>query len=85
MGKVINIHDAKTNFSRLVDRARAGERVVISKAGVPVAILGPLDGSTGQRRPGRDQIVIHPDFDDPLPEWDPEYSHSGDPLREVGG
>ena len=84
MGKVINIHDAKTNFSRLVDRARAGERLVIGKAGVPVAILGPIDGSIGPRRPGRDRIVIHPDFDDPLPEWDPDYSHPGDPLREAG-
>ncbi len=84
MGKVINIHDAKTNFSRLVDRARAGERLVIGKAGIPVAILGPIDGPTERRRPGRDRIVIHPDFDDPLPEWDPEYSHPGDPLRDLG-
>lgn len=84
MAKVINIHDAKTNFSRLVDRARAGERLVIGKAGVPVAILGPIDGLTERRRPGHDRIVIHRDFDDPLPEWDPDFSHPQDPLRERG-
>jgi prevent-host-death family protein len=38
----LNIHDAKTHFSRLVDRAGAGETVVIAKAGKPVAKLVPL-------------------------------------------
>lgn len=83
MSKVVNIHDAKTHFSRLVDRAHAGEKIVIAKAGVPVAVLGPLEGSLGPRKPGRDRIVIHANFDDPLPEWDPDYTHPDDPMREL--
>ena len=84
MDKVVNIHDAKTHFSRLVDRARAGEKVVIAKAGIPVAILGPLDEPGRKRVPGHDRIVIHPDFDDPIPEWDPDYMHPEDPMRDLG-
>jgi prevent-host-death family protein len=38
----INVHDAKTNFSRLLDRAHAGEEIVIAKAGKPYARLVPL-------------------------------------------
>lgn len=79
----MNIHDAKTHFSRLVDRARAGERVVIAKAGIPVAVLGPLDESGRKRVPGRDRIVIHTDFDDPMPEWDSDYTHPDDPIRDL--
>lgn len=84
MDKVVNIHEAKTNFSRLVDRARSGERVVIGKAGVPVAVLGPIEEGRRKRVPGNDHVVIHPDFDDPVPEWDPDYMHPGDPMREFG-
>lgn len=82
MEKVVNIHEAKTNFSRLVDRARNGERVVIGKAGVPVAVLGPIEGGGRKRVPGHDHVIIHPDFDDPVPEWDPDYMHPEDPMRE---
>lgn len=83
MVRVVNIHEAKTNFSRLVARARAGERVVIGKAGVPVAVLGPVEGPREKRRPGNDRIVIHRDFDAPLPEWDPDAMHPDDPMREL--
>lgn len=38
----VNIHEAKTHLSRLLERARAGERIIIAKAGVPIAELGPL-------------------------------------------
>ncbi len=41
----LNIHDAKTHFSRLVDRAGGGETVVIAKAGKPLAKLVPLSAS----------------------------------------
>lgn len=79
----VNVHEAKTHLSRLLERARRGERIVIAKAGRPVAILGPIDDGTLERRvPGHDRIVIHPDFDDPLPEFDPDYMHPEDPLRE---
>ncbi len=46
----INIHDAKTHFSKLVDRVSAGESVVIAKAGKPVAQLVPLDAVPVARR-----------------------------------
>jgi len=50
MAEQINIHEAKTHFSRLVDRAAAGEEIVIAKAGQPRARLVPLERPTGRRR-----------------------------------
>jgi prevent-host-death family protein len=47
---MLNIHDAKTHFSRLVDRVGAGETVVIAKAGKPVAKLVPLSASDAPAR-----------------------------------
>lgn len=41
----VNIHDAKTHFSRLVDEVSAGESVIIAKAGKPAVRLVPLDAS----------------------------------------
>lgn len=81
--RIVNIHEAKTQFSRLVDRAHGGERVVIGKAGVPVAILGPIESEQRKRVPGNDRVIIHSDFDDPVPEWDPDYMHPDDPMREL--
>ena len=43
MGDTINLDDAKTNLSKLVDRAASGEKIVIAKAGEPKAKLVPLD------------------------------------------
>lgn len=66
----INMHEAKTHFSRLVERAADGEEIIIAKAGTPVARLVPLAPAGAPRAPGawRGQVVIHDDFDDPLPE-----------------
>jgi prevent-host-death family protein len=44
--RAVNIHDAKTHFSRLVDEVAAGEIVIIAKAGTPVAQLVPLPAAT---------------------------------------
>jgi prevent-host-death family protein len=65
----VNIHEAKTHLSRLVDRAAAGEEIVIARAGKPVARLVSLERSVTPRRLGQfaGQIEIAPDFDD-LPE-----------------
>ena len=66
----INIHEAKTHLSRLVEEAGAGEEIVIAKAGKPVARLVPLKPhSAPKRQPGRfeGRIKIHDNFDDPLP------------------
>lgn len=69
MGKPVNIYDAKTQLSQLVDRAAAGEEIVIAKAGRPTARLVPLRAVHERRVPGNwaGRVVIAPDFDAPLP------------------
>jgi prevent-host-death family protein len=63
------MHEAKTDLSRLVERALAGEDVVIARAGVPVVRLVPV-ARTGQRVLGqwRGKVKLAVDFDAPLPE-----------------
>jgi len=70
MAKPVNIHAAKTHFSRLVERAANGEEIIIAKAGKPVARLMPLAVSARPRRLGllKGKIKIAEDFDAPLPE-----------------
>ena len=83
MSETFNIHEAKTHFSRLVERARLGERITIARDGIPVAMLVAIEPTTGRRRPiGMDKgrIVIHESFDDPLPEFDFERDDADDPL-----
>lgn len=46
----VNMHEAKTHLSRLVERAAAGEEVVIAKAGKPVAKLVPVNGGKAEPR-----------------------------------
>ena len=67
--KAINIHEAKTHFSKLVDRAMKGEEVTISKAGKPVVKLVPIINKR-EIHFGllKAQIKISDDFDAPLPE-----------------
>jgi prevent-host-death family protein len=50
MSEQVNIHEAKTHFSRLVERAAAGEEIVIARAGEPRARLVPLERPSGRRR-----------------------------------
>lgn len=66
----VNMHEAKTQLSRLVERVAEGEEIVIARAGTPVARLVPFTAPRRKRVPGRwkGRIVIHDDFDDPLPE-----------------
>jgi prevent-host-death family protein len=70
MAQPINLYDAKTQLSQLVDRAAAGEEIVIAKAGRPMARLVPLKGRATSREPGalKGKIKIAPDFDAPLPD-----------------
>jgi len=49
---VSNLYEAKTNLSQLVDRAAAGEEIIIAKNGVPLARLVPLEAHPGCRTPG---------------------------------
>ena len=66
----INLYDAKTNLSQLVERAAAGEEIIIAKAGRPLARLVPLAKRTTPRPLGRyaGQVTVGPNFNDPLPE-----------------
>jgi prevent-host-death family protein len=65
----VNIHQAKTQFSRLVALAAGGEEIIIAKAGQPVARLVPYQPKGVVRRPGtmRGKIRIKKNFDEPLP------------------
>ena len=51
--RLVNVHQAKTHLSRLMDEARAGETIVFAKAGRPWARLMPLEPPPAQRIPGR--------------------------------
>ena len=77
----VNVHEAKTNLSKLLARVAAGERIVIARAGKPVAILSPVD-EPAPRKPGRDRIVFRADFDEPLDEFDPAHETESDPLAK---
>jgi len=70
MSSTVNIHEAKTHFSKLLQRVAAGEEIVIAKAGHPVARLVPLEKNLQKRVPGsaEGQIWISPDFNAPLPD-----------------
>jgi prevent-host-death family protein len=53
---MVNVHEAKTNFSRLIERAHSGEEIILAKAGKPWARLVPLsppEPARGPRKPGR--------------------------------
>jgi prevent-host-death family protein len=67
--KVMNLYEVKTHLSQLVDRAAAGEEIVIAKNGQPLARLVPLRVEHRPRRPGgwEGQVEIRDEFDAPLP------------------
>lgn len=69
MSTKYNLYEAKTHLSALVERAAAGEEIVIAKAGKPRARLLPLESAREPRRPGgwEGKVWIADDFDDPLP------------------
>jgi prevent-host-death family protein len=66
----VNLYEAKTNLSRLVDQANAGEHIVIAKGGKPMAMLTPLTPKKRTIRYGlmKGQFVVPEDFDAPLPD-----------------
>ena len=67
--KSVNIHEAKTHLSRLVERAARGEEIIIAKSGKPIVKLVPFSEDTQPRVPGsmRGKIEVADDFDAPLP------------------
>jgi len=66
----LNIHEAKTHFSRLLQRVEAGEEITIARAGKPIAKLIAIGPSSGTRPMGMDKgnIWMAEDFDAPDPE-----------------
>ncbi|HVQ07768.1 MAG TPA: type II toxin-antitoxin system Phd/YefM family antitoxin [Allosphingosinicella sp.] len=81
--KMINVHDAKTHLSRLLDRARAGEEIILAKAGKPYARLVPYEKEhLPPRKPGRlkglignipDSVWFDPLPDDELDLWEGKH------------
>lgn len=69
---IVNVHEAKTNLSRLLLRVMNGEEIIIAKAGKPIAVLSPVSEAPIRRTPGNDagQVILKPNFDAPLPEFD---------------
>lgn len=67
---MVNVHEAKTQLSRLLERVESGEEVIIARAGKPVARLVPLATESPRRTPGRLKGKVHiPDsFFDPMSE-----------------
>ncbi|MGB9663081.1 MAG: type II toxin-antitoxin system Phd/YefM family antitoxin [Moorellaceae bacterium] len=70
MALQVNIHEAKTHFSKILTWVKEGEEVIIAKAGVPVARLVPVTQKQGIRIAGsaKGKIMVAPDFDAALPE-----------------
>ena len=75
---IVNVHVAKTNLSRLLERAEAGEEIVIGRAGKPIAKLVPYRPERPKRVFGRlkGQIRILPGFDEVDAEIEREFEDS---------
>lgn len=65
MPLIVNVHDAKTHLSRLLEQAHAGQEIILAKAGKPYARLLPLAEPPVKRRPGRLQGRVDDAFFDP--------------------
>ena len=70
--KIVNMHEAKTHLSRLVQAVLEGEEVVIARANVPMVRLVLIEEHKPERRLGfaRDRIVLTEDFDAPLADFE---------------
>ncbi len=66
----INMHEAKTNLSRIAEEVAAGEEIIVAKAGKPKMRLVPIEGKRKNRQLGllKGKIHVSPDFDTPLPQ-----------------
>jgi prevent-host-death family protein len=65
---IVNVHEAKTHLSRLLEQAHAGQEIILAKAGKPYARLMPLASDSAQRRPGRLAGKVDDAFFEPLPD-----------------
>lgn len=68
MTTIVNVHEAKTHFSRLLEQAHQGQEIIVAKAGKPYARLVPLAELVPERRPGRLAGTLGDAFFEPLPE-----------------
>ena len=70
MSETVNIYEAKTRLSQLVDRAAKGDDIVIARAGRPLVRLVAYRSPAAVRKPGRmrGRVRIASDFDAPLPD-----------------
>jgi prevent-host-death family protein len=68
MASIINIHEAKTHLSRLIDEVAAGAEIIIAKAGKPMARLSPINAPVRKKHLGllKGKIKIADDFNTPL-------------------
>jgi prevent-host-death family protein len=76
--KTVNIHDAKTHLSRLVEAAAKGEPFIIAKAGKPLVKVVPVDAPTAPRRLGFMRAVTVPDDFDTMEQEEIEKLFYGD-------
>jgi prevent-host-death family protein len=68
MSLTVNVHEAKTQLSRLLEQAHAGEEIILAKAGKPYARLMPLATKPARRQPGRLKGHVGDVFFEALPE-----------------
>ena len=68
--QITNVHEAKTHFSKLLERVSKGEEIIIAKSGTPVARLIPFSSGARKRQFGKDSglFKVPEDFDAPLPD-----------------
>jgi prevent-host-death family protein len=69
MPRIVNVYEAKTRLSELIERAARGEEIVLAKGGIPKARLMPLPAALAARVPGgwEGKVWVADDFDEPLP------------------
>lgn len=67
---IVNIHEAKTHFSKLIQKALDGEEIIIAKSGVPLIKFTPYEKKVTSRKGGQLKgiLIVEDNFDDPLPQ-----------------
>jgi prevent-host-death family protein len=85
MDRQVNVYEAKTQLSKLLEQVEAGEEIVIARNGKPVARLVPFQRAPVRRLPGawKGKVWMSPDFDEPDPELE-ELFYNGPILPREG-
>lgn len=67
---IVNIHEAKTHFSKLIQQVLLGEEIIVAKSGVPLIKWTPYEKPMTKRKGGQLKgiLIINDNFDDPLPD-----------------